>query len=463
MVKNTVVLGAGPAGLWTALSLLRSHPGIKVTVFEKSGFPGGIASSFRREGLTWDMGSHRFHPSSSPEVFSSVRELLGETLLRRRRNGRIRLEERFLKFPLRPADMLLHLPPSFIAGAVMDTLRSPFRKGIPQNGSFEETLIAGLGNTIPRRFYFPYAEKLWGLKPDELDGEQARKRVSASRLSDMIRKAAGVRYPGSNSSCFYYPRGGFGMIFRKAVARIRELGGEVVFGAEVKELHPMSGLVKTLKGEIQSDFTFSTLPITKLAALLSPSPPRDVSSAANELAYRSMILCFIKFPVDRLTEYDAHYFPNRETTFSRISERKNYDDMDEAPGFTGICAEIPCWKTDDVWRMGDGELVATVLTELKRSGLKVPDPVCGFAGRVSCAYPSYPLGWETPFGILDSWLREIPGLVSLGRQGRYAHDNTHHSMEMGMAAAGCLENACRWNGEKWKIARQSFRRHVVED
>lgn len=463
MGGNAVVLGAGPAGLWTALSLLRDHPGLSVTVLEKEAVPGGIAASFSRGGLTWDRGSHRFHPSASQEVFDSVRELLGEDLLKRRRNGRIRLEGRFLKYPLKPGDMLRRLPPSFTAGVMIDALTSPFRKAAPSEGSFDETLEAGLGATICRRFYFPYAQKLWGLDPGMLDGEQARRRVSASRLGAMVRKIAGFQSSSNKGSFFYYPRGGFGLIFQRAVERITEAGGKVVFGTEVTGLSPSERTVFTASGSFPSDFTFSTIPAPELVRIISPSPPSAVSSAARRLDYRSMVLCCIKFPVDMITPFDAHYFPGRETVFSRISERKNYEDVNEAPGCTGLCVEIPCWRTDRLWSLDDDGITEMVLGQLRASGLAVPRPVLGFTERIKNAYPSYPLGWKDSFSIIDEWLREIPGVVSLGRQGLFAHDNTHHAMEMGMEAAACLDGSLAWNGKRWAESRKSFANHVVQD
>ena len=51
----------------------------------------------------------------------------------------------------------------------------------------------GLGRTICRNFYFPYARKIWGLPPVELDAEQARRRVSAGSLGKMLRKVLNAR------------------------------------------------------------------------------------------------------------------------------------------------------------------------------------------------------------------------------------------------------------------------------
>ena len=49
-------------------------------------------------------------------------------------------------------------------------------------------LERGLGPTICRSFYFPYARKLWGVEPEALDPVAAHRRVSGSSLQKMILK-----------------------------------------------------------------------------------------------------------------------------------------------------------------------------------------------------------------------------------------------------------------------------------
>ena len=54
--------------------------------------------------------------------------------------------------------------------------------------SFASVLQSGLGRTICRDFYFPYAEKIWGCKPEELSAVQARRRVRAGSLGKLCKK-----------------------------------------------------------------------------------------------------------------------------------------------------------------------------------------------------------------------------------------------------------------------------------
>lgn len=469
--KRVVILGGGPAGLWTALHLLRRHSGLGVTILEREELPGGIAGSFKSHGLTWDLGSHRLHPAASPGILGDVRGLLGGNLLKRPRNGRIFLEGRFLGFPLSPVDMARHLPPSFALGAVFDGLTAPFRRRPGADATFGAVMMAGLGRTICRRFYFPYAEKLWGLAPNALDGEQARRRVSAGTLGRLLGKLVPAPRTGIDRRSFHYPLGGFGSIFTKAARKVESLGGRLLTGAVARSVAPPTpdapGMVGYSmgydNGVLPADFIFSTIPVTDLVASLTVQAPDEVRSAASSLSYRSMVLCYVVLDSRQFSVYDAHYFPGPETRFSRLSERQNYDESRESPGLTGLCFEMPCFRTDNLWSMDDREILAVALEGLAASGLSVSGARGFFTRRITEAYPSYPLGWHRHFGTVDQWLTRVPGLVSLGRQGLFVHDNTHHAMEMGSVAAGCFDQATGWDSGGWSVARERFRKNVVED
>jgi hypothetical protein len=57
----------------------------------------------------------------------------------------------------------------------------------------------------------------------------------------------------------------------------------------------------------------------------------------------------------------------------------------------------------------------------------------------------------------------VDRVLTFGRQGLYAHDNTHHAMYMAQAAARCLLPDGSLDADAWARERRIFETHVVED
>ena len=468
---HIVILGAGPAGLGAAYQLRRTGKA-RVTVLERNPVVGGNAGSFEADGVWLDFGSHRLHPSTDPAILADIQGLLGGELLDRPRHGRIHLRDKLIHFPLKPVDLLLRLDKGFAIGTLRDMARKAVAK--PDEGdTFASVLWANLGPTICRDFYFPYARKMWGREPEELSGIQARKRVSAGSFLKLMRKVLssvpGFKPPGAGR--FFYPRRGFGQISAAFADAARKAGAEISLGTTVTGLTPLgdgSGWCVTAKSgdeerTLRADYVWSTIPVTLLSRMIQPPPPHEVTRAATEIDYRAMILTYIVLDVDRFTEYDAHYFPDARIAITRLSEPKNYSALGEPRGRTILCAELPCSPEDKWWTMSDEAIGEQVARDLATAGIPLPrKPVRVFTRRLRQAYPIYQKGYEVPFTTLDSWVDSVPRVLSYGRQGLFAHDNTHHALAMAYAAVECLRDG-EFDAAQWARYRQAFEKHVVED
>lgn len=472
-IPHVLVLGAGPAGLGAAYRLRRAGRAT-VTVIERGARVGGNAGSFEHRGLHLDFGSHRLHPDCAPEIRADIDALLGDDLLDRPRHGRILLRGRWVHFPLKPFDLLFNVDPGFLGGALLDAARRTVLRPSSDGDSFASVLRARLGPTICDSFYFPYAEKIWGLPPDELAAEQAHRRVSANSPGRLVRKVLGqvpgFRAPGAGR--FFYPRRGYGQISEAYAGAAVEHGTDLRLETTATELHaPPSpdgswrllaehgGATETF----EADLVWSTIPLTLLGRMTRPAPPASVMEAAAALDYRAMMLVYVELPVDRFSDYDAHYFPGRGLTMTRMSEPKNYSGATKPEGRTVLCAEIPCQVQDRVWMLSDDELGERVAADLDAAGIPLPvRPDAVFVRRLSHAYPIYRRGFAEPFRQLDAWADRQERLLTFGRQGLFAHDNTHHALAMAYAAVECL-TPTGFDRERWAGYRQEFEKHVVVD
>jgi protoporphyrinogen oxidase len=463
---HVVILGGGPAGVGGAYYLRRADRAT-VTVLEQQEVPGGNAGSFDVEGIRVDYGSHRLHHACDPEILADLGRVLGDDLVHMPRHGRIRLRGKWLHFPLKPLDLMMRLDRGFAMGAMRDMIARALPGTKAEGDTFASVLRANLGRTICDHFYFPYARKLWGYEPERLSEIQARKRVSAGSFRKLMRRL--IKPPGAGY--YFYPKRGYGQISEALAEEGGKMGAEMMFGWKVTGLCRATNnggwTVVTQKGDetrsISADYVWSTIPTPIAARMMTPAAPQEVADAANQISYRAMVLVYLVIDVDQYTTTDAHYFPEEDVISTRISEPKNYARMTAPKGRTVLCAEIPCAIDDEIWRMDEQQLGQRVVEDLARSGIPVPKaPRRVFARRLRQAYPIYLRGYEGPFGVLDRWAESNPNFLIYGRQGLFAHDNTHHALYMARAAVDCLSDG-GFDRVKWQGYRDIFATHVVED
>ena len=466
------ILGAGPAGI-AAAHALGKRGTAQVDVVERAPVIGGNSSSFQIDGIWCDFGSHRFHPVADPAVLDDVKSILGDDLLLRPRHGRIRLGGRWIHFPLKPLDALIRLPKKFGFSLLADSILGKFRKKNTGPRTFSTILYDGLGPTIAENFYFPYVKKLWGLDPDKLAVKLAERRISSGSVGKILLKMLRM-LPGMGNATtgkFYYPRKGFGQISTAMAEKARVNGAEFHLATEIVSIerdgNRVTGFVtKGGAGETrhQPDMLMSTIPLTTLVKLMDPPPPAEIVAATEAMRFRGMILLYLVLETDQFTEYDAHYFPEISIPISRMSEPKNYNAATSPKGVTVLCAELPADAGDKWWQMDDKELGEHFCTWLADLGLPVNVPVrrCE-TRRLAHAYPVYDLDYEEHYNAIDNWLLGLDGLLVFGRQGLFAHDNTHHAFAMAYGAVDSLDDHGNLDAAKWAAYREEFSHHTVED
>ena len=459
MTADIIVLGAGPTGAGAAM--LAARAGHDVALVERAGVAGGAAGSFELAGLHVDYGSHRLHAATDPEILAELRRLLGDDLQHRPRNGRIRLEGRWIRFPLRTTDLVRRLPPDFTLRATRDALLGFTRRASKE--TFESLMRAQLGPTLCDRFYFPYVRKLWGLEPDRIDPELARRRVSAGTIGRLLRRLA----PGARPTGFWYPRRGYGQISESLAGAAAAAGAELRWSsAAIRVDLNDSGesLVELADGtRMRSRRVWSTIPVTALAELVDPPAPPAVLEAARSLRFRAMTFVYLILNCARYTPFDTHYLPEPFTPVTRISEPTNFRVGDEHMRQTVLCFEVPCERDDRIWRAEPAELRELAERALRDAALPQPNVADVEIRRLSAIYPVYDIGYDKRLATLTAWADSHPSLLTLGRQGLFAHDNAHHALAMAWAACECLNATGEFDDQRWRTALERFAEHVVED
>jgi protoporphyrinogen oxidase len=460
--SELIVIGAGPAGLVAALEAARA--GRRCTVVEASDRIGGMAASIEVGGQRVDLGSHRLHPAAPPRILALAHQLLGEDLQVRRRKGRIRLADRWIGFPLRAADLVRHLPPTLAARLALDTATSRFRNG--PDDSFDAVVRRRFGPTVAETFYHPYALKLYGRPPAELDAELAQRRIAATSGAAVLRRVVGAARGGGPT--FLYPRLGFGQLVERLADAAADAGVELVLDTPVDRIAsgPAAGSgmeVRSGRWRRAAEVVLATLPVTTLAGMVDPPPPEEVAAAAGRLRTRAVLLVYLVVDRPRYTPFDAHYLPGPETVIARLSESKNYRDGPDRADRTVLCAEIPCWTDDELWAWEPAELGALVSDQLLALGLPKAEPVDVVVRRLRSVYPVLERATAEDRATVGAWAADLDGIITFGRQGLAVPDNVHHVLDMGLAAARAVTGEQPLDRTRWLHDLDRFAGHVVED
>lgn len=176
--RSVAVIGAGPAGLACAQTLLEL--GFKVDIYEMSGAVGGMARSCEILGQTVDLGPHGFH-DNDPDVKRFFYSLVDDSqMLKCTRMSRILYKGKLFSYPLRGLEAMFKLGPLESARCIFSYARSAiFPRKDP---TFEAWVSNAFGHRLYEIFFKNYSEKLWGIKCSELSDQFARERIKTLNL-----------------------------------------------------------------------------------------------------------------------------------------------------------------------------------------------------------------------------------------------------------------------------------------
>jgi len=452
MNVETLIIGAGPAGLTTAYELTKA--GRSVAIVERdSHYVGGISRTVNYKGYRFDIGGHRFF-SKSAEVEAWWTEIMGNEMLQRPRSSRIYYNAKLFDYPLRAGDALAKLGPIEALRCVLSygwAQIRPYRKVV----SFEQWVVNNFGRRLFEIFFKTYTEKVWGMDCGDISADWAAQRIKGLNLYQAIIQSFGFgKKPTGNDgviktliNSFRYPRLGPGQMWERTRDKVVNQGGTMMMGSTITAIsqHADSGkwvaIVTDANGKetkVTADHVVSTAAVNELVRMLGADADPAVAAASAALRYRDFLIVGLITRGKDSFDDNWIYIHDPSVKVGRIQNFKSWSpDMVPNPDTACYGMEYFCNAGDDTWDMSDADLIARAKREIGQLGLAIPEDIIdGSVVRQPKAYPVYDDTYKINVDTITEGLEEqFTNLHLAGRNGMHKYNNQDHAMMTGILTA----------------------------
>lgn len=445
---QTLVIGAGPAGLATAYQLVKQ--GHSVAVIERDPhYVGGISRTATYKNYRFDIGGHRFF-SKSAEIEALWTEILGDELIERPRSSRIYYNEKLFDYPLKAMDALKKLGPVEAVRCVLSYAKAraaPTKN--PKN--FEQWVVNHFGRRLFEIFFKTYTEKVWGMDCAEISADWAAQRIKGLSLWSAIISSFGFNAGGDDTiktliGSFRYPRLGPGQMWERARDLIVQQGSTVQQGVSVVALSQTGDGLWNVETRDRSGKTklitarhvVSSAPMTQLTEMLRVAAPEAAKQAASKLRYRDFLIVGLIARGAESFDDNWIYIHDPNVRVGRIQNFKSWSpDMVPDPSTSSYGMEYFCFEGDGLWQTADEKLIEMAKAEINQLGLVPAETIVdGTVIRQPKAYPVYDDEYQFHVDTIREALdAKFTGLHLIGRNGMHKYNNQDHAMMTGLLTA----------------------------
>ena len=410
---KVAIIGSGIAGLTAAEFLHRN--GVPFLLFEASGRISGMAQSHvSPDGFSHDVGAHFItnRLASAIGVGSQCRDVLyyGESVW---------LNGRTYSYPFG-----LMRVPRFLAGGIAAKLGGAAR---------ERTAAAWFrrqyGRALADEVALPLLEAWSGATADRLSaavgdklqhgiGYTAYLKLASRWTGRAVANGYSHEMPESPAVWHVYPEGGVSLLCEKLAADIQ---GAVELESPVEKIYVEGGRAVGIRAkgrDMDVAAVVNTAPIPILAKMSSGS---DALQGLAQFRYRPMTFVNLRLNGRGVLPDTVMWTPGRDFPFFRLTETPLSMPWLAPEGKTLITADIGCERGDSFWTMADDRLGEVCLEGLERMrpGIRARYLGCSVM-RTPIAYPVFAIEYEAERQRLEQGTG-IEGLVSIGRNGEFAH------------------------------------------
>jgi oxygen-dependent protoporphyrinogen oxidase len=405
-----VVLGAGFAGLVAGVELRRL--GVDVVVLEAADAIGGLATSHRVDGVTFDTGAHfvtnRLATAIGVMDQCETAADYRESVWRSSTNS---------SYPLG-----LMRSPRYATSAVAARVR-PGPTAVTAADRFRQEYGRALADEIA----LPLLEAWSGLPADQLDPSVLDKipggiasTVALTLARRVTHRPIAIGYcgeaPQSANVWHVYPRRGLDVFVRRLAD---ELGDRVVLSTPVESIDVSDGRVTNVRAGGR-DFPAAAV-VTTLPAPLLPRLLADPAVAPlAQLRFRAMVFLQLRVRGRGLLPAPVTWTPESAFPFFRVTEAPMAMPWLAPLDQTVLTVDIGAQVGDATWETDPTVLAETCLDAL---GAIVPDirrrHIGTYSTKTALAYPVFALATEAARRRVST--HDIRGLVSAGRNAEFGH------------------------------------------
>lgn len=399
-----LILGAGPAGLVFANSLLKRGE-TSFLVLEKEEEAGGLCRSKKVNETYVDIGGGHILDVRRTVVNEFIFSFMPkEEWNYFTRNSKINIEACEIDHPIE--SNIWQLPIS----AQIDYLKSIAIAGCNTNVAkpdrFTDWIYWKLGDRIANDYMIPYNQKIFSKNLDELGSYWLEKLPNVSfeeTLRSCLEKKAYGTQPGHAN--FYYPKEhGYGELWRRMA---NEIKSNIEYKVDVKSINFNTMEVTSSEDQkYHAEKIITTIPWIEFENIYGM--PKELVDKLNELKSNSIQVDY--YAENLNTEAQWVYYPDKSLSYHRILMVYNLNN-----NFKGYCTE----------------------TNSERISLMKESGIYQYFNKYA-----YPLNTREKPEIMNellTWARN-KNVIGLGRWGEHQHYNSDVVVELAMKLAEDLLN-----------------------
>ena len=494
MNKTAIIIGAGPAGLTTALELLEKT-NITPIIVEASEYIGGISRTHNYKGNHIDIGGHRFFSKSDTVMNWWLKILPQQTdtflpkdnekiMMVRNRLSRIYFLRKFFNYPISlNIETLKNL--GFIRLIKIGFTYALIKLfPLKDEKTLEQFFINRFGKELYATFFRDYTEKVWGVPCSQINSEWGAQRIKGLSVStaiiDALKKIFGKKSSINQKDIetslieqYYYPKYGPGQLWTEVADKIIKKGGKILFNKKaVSILNTETNIteitiknIKTKEQEIiNGDYFISTMPVKDLIASFSSDVPKNVQTVASGLVYRDFItvgLLLENLTITNKTNIKTHnnivpdnwiYIQENDVKLGRLQVFNNWSPYmvkDKNKAWIGL--EYFCNEGDELWEMQEEKFIKFAIQELEKIDIiNSKDVIDSVMLKVPKTYPAY-FGTYNRFDEIRNYTDKIENLFLIGRNGMHRYNNMDHSMLTAITAVKNIKNNILTKNNIWEV------------